>query len=393
MKESGSYTTLVFWQNQPSMHQGCMIRKLSEQFGYNVVVVTESDLSDSRKCLGWNYPDLGDAQLIISPRRSELQRLAVKYSRTRDLHICSGIGVYPMVSLAFSMLIRTPAIRGVYAESPDPRGIKGTLRRIRTRFHAKFYSKYIHFMLAVGELGYRWYTRNGFSDSVVFTFGYWVENVQKKLTERDAYGELTSADYAIVYIGQLVHRKGVDLLLCALASMSNAQWQLSIIGDGPQLPFLKKLVHSLGIEKKVHWLGMVPNSDLHIKLASADLMVLPSRFDGWGAVVNEALLAGVPVICSDACGASILVKASGYGRLFRAQNVGSLKAALVEQLREGKLDRARRNNIRDWASFHISGEAAALYLHNVIQFVLEPHGIPRPLPPWMESKGHLAHGL
>ena len=43
-------------------------------------------------------------------------------------------------------------------------------------------------------------------------------------------------------------------------------------------------------------------------MAAADVLVLPSRFDGWGAVVNEALMVGTPVICSDRCGASDVIE-------------------------------------------------------------------------------------
>ena len=49
------------------------------------------------------------------------------------------------------------------------------------------------------------------------------------------------------------------------------------------------------------------NTKVRLAIEEADLLVLPSRFDGWGAVVNEALGAGTPVLVSDLCGSSYLV--------------------------------------------------------------------------------------
>lgn len=48
-------------------------------------------------------------------------------------------------------------------------------------------------------------------------------------------------------------------------------------------------------------------------MARADVLVLPSWHDGWGAVVSEALMAGTPAIASDACGSAGVVRASGVG--------------------------------------------------------------------------------
>ena len=47
-----------------------------------------------------------------------------------------------------------------------------------------------------------------------------------------------------------------------------------------------------------------------------DCLSASSYHDGWGAVVSEALLIGIPVICSDTCGSSVIVKASGFGGIF-----------------------------------------------------------------------------
>ena len=51
-------------------------------------------------------------------------------------------------------------------------------------------------------------------------------------------------------------------------------------------------------------------------ICESDCLVLPSRYDGWGAVISEALMVGTPVICSDNCGAANVVTASNVGSVF-----------------------------------------------------------------------------
>ena len=60
-------------------------------------------------------------------------------------------------------------------------------------------------------------------------------------------------------------------------------------------------------------------------IAAADLLALPSRWDGWGLVVNEALAVGVPVIASNACGASDLIRQDVNGYVFTSEDAASLR--------------------------------------------------------------------
>ena len=63
-------------------------------------------------------------------------------------------------------------------------------------------------------------------------------------------------------------------------------------------------------------------------LSEFDLLVLPSRYDGWGVVVNEALMCGVPVVVSSACGAKELIKDGVNGYIFESGNLQSLRMCL-----------------------------------------------------------------
>jgi glycosyltransferase involved in cell wall biosynthesis len=115
-------------------------------------------------------------------------------------------------------------------------------------------------------------------------------------------------------------------------------------------------------------------------LEYADLLAFPSAIDGWGAVVNEALMAGVPVICSDWCGASSLIRPGWNGDVFRSGSVDDLARALRTWVGRGKLPPGQREAIRGW-SHCIAGPAIARYVLNVAAFV-DGGDNARPTPPW-----------
>src|SRR5690606_11941422 len=135
-------------------------------------------------------------------------------------------------------------------------------------------------------------------------------------------------------------------------------------------------------EDRVSWEGSVSSSAARKEMGNSDLFVLPSREDGWGAVVNEALMLGTPVICSNACGASDLIQHEWLGSVFPTENVSALAREIKKWVALGALDEGRRARSRNWADC-ISGESAAKYLISVLKHVYR--GEPRPNPPWLAS--------
>ncbi|SFU30215.1 Glycosyl transferases group 1 [Pustulibacterium marinum] len=121
-------------------------------------------------------------------------------------------------------------------------------------------------------------------------------------------------DYALIncnvllYTGRLVDVKGLDLLLDAFAKSDNDNWKLVIVGEGKELASLKQQCNRLHITEKVQFVGFCSGVNLYAWYDIADFYVLPSRFEPFGAVINEALVFGVPVMASKYIGAVDFVK-------------------------------------------------------------------------------------
>lgn len=134
-----------------------------------------------------------------------------------------------------------------------------------------------------------------------------------------------------LYCGQLIDRKGVDLLLAGFKALAEVRpdVELDLVGTGPMEQELKRRVPA-ALEQRVRFHGFQPVESLPKYFANADIFVLPSRHDGWGVVVNQAIAAGLPVICSDAVGAADdLVEVDGNGLIVPAGNAESLAVAMA----------------------------------------------------------------
>ena len=136
----------------------------------------------------------------------------------------------------------------------------------------------------------------------------------------------------ISFVGGIENRKGIDILLHALAQLPNAH--LLIAGEGPARPALERMVASLNIGSRVHWLGH--RKDVNNVLASSDVFALPSRQDSQASALLEAMAAGRAVITTQGSGAAELLgprdgrPAAGW--IVRGESVAELTRGVREAL-------------------------------------------------------------
>jgi glycosyltransferase involved in cell wall biosynthesis len=138
------------------------------------------------------------------------------------------------------------------------------------------------------------------------------------------------APITFLFCGQIIRRKGVDLLMRAFDRMVDRGFdvKLRLVGREASLPeFLAEL--SPRARGRIEYAGFQPPERLPDYFSSSDIFVLPSRHDGWGVVVNQALGAGLPVITSDAVGAGMdLVEDDVNGFRFAAGDQEGLQRAM-----------------------------------------------------------------
>lgn len=107
----------------------------------------------------------------------------------------------------------------------------------------------------------------------------------------------------ILFVGRLIARKGLTTVLRAMAAIAAVDLQLVVIGDGPEALTLRQESIALGVESRVHWLGRRDNNVARQWMSRALALVVPSDYEQWGLVVNEAWMAGTVVLGSSTVGA------------------------------------------------------------------------------------------
>lgn len=369
---------IVFWQNVLSPHQSAYIRALANKKNIEVILIAEKDISKCRKNMGWSIPNIGNVKISICPEKAEIFQI-LKENERESVHIFSGIRAYPLIKSAFLKSLSFDLIRGILSESADLRGIKGVFRLGLGKLEAFRFQNKIDFVLAIGNLGVQWFKKCGFSMNKIYPFGYFVENFTENKCDFRKNIEYRKDKFHLIFIGQLIERKGVDILLKVLSGLKEMNWFLDIIGDGEERRNIENLCKSSNLSKYIKFHGSKKNIKTKEFLKTADLLILPSRFDGWGAVVNEALMCGVPVVCSDACGAADLINSSFRGEIFKTGSVSDLRRILTHRILQGKKTPEISSKIKTWSKT-IEGETAANYFLDIIKSVLEKKE--KTIPPW-----------
>lgn len=142
----------------------------------------------------------------------------------------------------------------------------------------------------------------------------------------------------LLFVGRLSRAKGVDTLLAALAGLDRKDTRLRLVGAPTDDLDVPAEARKLGIEERVELLGEVSQADLQAHYQQACCLILPSRAEGLGNVMIEALLSGRPVIGAETGGIPEVVNARN-GRLFPPGDAVALTDAIDQVI--GERDRGR----------------------------------------------------
>jgi glycosyltransferase involved in cell wall biosynthesis len=141
----------------------------------------------------------------------------------------------------------------------------------------------------------------------------------------------------ILFVGRMLERKGGDDLIAATAELQRERSDVNLlfVGDGPMRARWQARAADCLRVGSFQFVGSRPLEELPLYYQLADVFVLPSLEEVWGLVVNEAELAGLPVVVSERCGAAAdLVEPGVNGQRVHPGDVPALTAALREILRD-----------------------------------------------------------
>lgn len=133
--------------------------------------------------------------------------------------------------------------------------------------------------------------------------------------------------FRVLFVGRLTNWKGVETLL--LAGRSLADCEISIVGDGPELPLLKTLHAQLGRPASMTFLGRQREDQVRDRMLASDVLVLPSNYEGLSHTLLEACAAGLVPVVSDIGGNREVVTDGIHGLVVPYADPNALGAALA----------------------------------------------------------------
>jgi glycosyltransferase involved in cell wall biosynthesis len=176
---------------------------------------------------------------------------------------------------------------------------------------------------------------------------------------------LDESDIALVTVGRLVARKGLDRLLKVVARINNPRVHLFVVGSGPQLEPLLAQAQELGITDQIHLLGQVDDVEKQEVLKMSDIYVSTSQHEGFGIVYLEAMTADLPVICYDYGGQTDFLSSDETGYVVKLNDEAAFLDACTTLIEQPDLrHQMAKHNLEVVESFYIencAGEYEALF--------------------------------
>jgi glycosyltransferase involved in cell wall biosynthesis len=247
-----------------------------------------------------------------------------------DLFVISDYSA-PSAQLAMRYLNRTGRPWIFWGELPGIRNRWWAGRVLRGLLQRPF-TKGATAIAAIGAQATEAYRELTGARTAIFNIPYYCDLAPYRSATAHRRTPSGSDPIRILFSGQLIRRKGVDILVNAFLRIADQlpDARLLLLGDGPER---RHLAATIPPDRREHieFLGFLQPADIPRVFAEADVFVLPSRHDGWGVVVNEALGAGLPIIASERTGAAHdLIVPGVNGFIVPADDVTALADALLE---------------------------------------------------------------
>ena len=209
----------------------------------------------------------------------------------------------------------------------------GLARLLHPRFAAMVFnfkqictSPFFHY-LAIGPYAAKDIKQISSMHENIWSWGYFT----KKLSHENI-GDKSNSDIKILWAGRMIKLKRVDLLIKAFSELQKKHHKskLTLIGDGPERIELEKLAANLLIDGSYKFFDPVPSDQILNFMENHDVYAFPSNsYEGWGAVINEAMGTGCIVVSSKSTGAGAAMIEDGLnGLLFESGNSKELHSCL-----------------------------------------------------------------
>lgn len=179
----------------------------------------------------------------------------------------------------------------------------------------------------------------------------------------------------IVYIGRLDRLKGLSHLIEAMVIMSKTLPNAILVigGDGPERAFLERLAIERGVSESIRFVGPIPHDRVPSVLSLASVCVLPSLSEGLPSFLEEAFLAGRPVVATNVGGIPDLIVPGDTGLLVAPSDPSALAEAIRTITTDYDLARKLGNNAKQFAEANLTTDITAARISRLYEETIRMH--------------------
>lgn len=262
-----------------------------------------------------------------------------------------------LLGMATCWITRTPFF--LYGDSSFPPPEQTFRAKLRAWFLRRIFARATGFMVS-GKLNADYYRHYGADERTFFLLPWAVDNDRFATASQDALRErygIAPDKVVILFSAKLVPRKDPMTLLSAFETMPHrGRAALVFMGEGELRAELEAHARERHIEN-VHFIGFINQREIPAHYAMSDVFVLPSVYEPRGAVINEAMACGLPVVVTDRCGSiGDIVQENDNAFVYPAGDATALRDALDTVVNDdalrSRMGQRSREIIAGWDFVH-----------------------------------------
>lgn len=308
--------------SSPSPHQVEFLNAIAERSDVSARIGYVQPANSSRHW-GRPTPNLPWEDLPSGFRNVLTGRLSAWIkSQTVDVWLLSSAYTHLTTHAAAWILKRQQQPYVFLGEPPRPSsGLKAGIQQLMVRAILRNAAG----VLGTGEESARRYRRMVDQKKPVESLPYYVD-LSERLKRPPISGPAEGEPFRFVASAQLIHRKGLDVLIDACAMLPEQGWSLDVFGDGPLRQTLQQQASRTA--RPIFFRGLLPYDRNQEMFENRHCFVFSTRWDGWGMVLPEALAMGLPVISTDQAMSAHEFITPANGQIVRADDAAQLAQAM-----------------------------------------------------------------
>jgi glycosyltransferase involved in cell wall biosynthesis len=322
--------------NMPSHHQSEFFTAIRET-GSDIKVCYYGSINAKRKELGWvEYHKLPEGEKFVDPCVSSVDTF---HDWQERVHVIPGYGSIFLQKLVIR-LCKEDCFWMHWSEPARP-GLRWWASLPLKRWYAFMVNRHALGALAIGKMAQRDFLNWGIYNKKIAFLPYAVRGLEEIGNRDEEISKFRQRfNILFLFVGTICSRKGIDILLGAFGKLVRKfpSAGLALAGKEEGDNNYRRIVSQLGLAENVLFRGPVQASQIASVIRLGDVLVLPSRFDGWGMTLNEAASLGRALIATDQCGsAHHLIRNNENGFMVRACDRHELRIAMERYAVDSKL--------------------------------------------------------